>query len=249
MKRHAPLLHLSCLALLGVLALGPACAFGESLVDLAKERGKLRFGLCIGAPGGPVEENCEVLDKETCLVLRGDGTSSLHAEAFSTEGTWREKDGRLVVVSILDDEVEFHSPYLQARVGLDRPRLMHFASPGLAAEAPRRFEDIFGKAAERTFYACIKEPYATTDEECSETSRQHGFVLNRDGTGAYFKATRKVPARFSWTYKAPVITANFKVESLGRVIQDRYLELDSPYKEWRVRVNYRLLGGESGKEP
>ncbi len=240
----SPLLTLACLALLGALGLQPSIARGQSLADLAKERGVLRFALCAG-PAGSLEEECGVLDEETFWVLRDDGSATLHAEAFSTEGEWREQKGAVVIVSRTDDVVEYHSPYVQASVGLIKPQLMHFASPELEKGAPARFEALFANAASRTFYACVNPTYATTGEECSETSRQHYFTFNRDGTGAYGKATRKVPVRFTWTCKDPVVTAYIKAESLGRLVQGRYLELDSPYRGMRKLIHYQLFDGQA----
>ena len=106
------------------------------------------------------------------------------------------------------------------------------------------FEDLFAKTQTLTFYACIKPTYATTEEECSQTSRQHYFSFSRDGTGSYGKATRNVPLRFTWSWKAPAVTAYIKAESVGSLVEGRYLELDSPYKGRRKLIHYKLLDGE-----
>ncbi|MBR6467285.1 MAG: hypothetical protein IKT16_03920 [Desulfovibrio sp.] len=241
--RLCTLFALACLVLLCTLGLQPSCAHGQSLAELVKERGELRFALCAGQAGA-LEEECGVLDEETVWVLRGDGSATLRAKAFSTRGEWLEQKDAVVIVSHMDDVVEYRSPYLQASVGLIRPQLVHFASPDLDKDAPASFEELFAHAGTRTFYACVKPTYATTDEECSETSRQHYFSFSRDGTGAYGKATRKEPVRFTWTWKAPVITAFIKAESLGRFVQGRYLELDSPYKGRRGSARYQLLDGQ-----
>ena len=240
--RPCTLFALACLVLLCTLGLQP-CAHGQSLAELMKERGELRFALCAGQAGS-LEEECGVLDEETVWALRGNGSAILSAEGFSTSGEWLEQKDAVVIVSYMDDEVEYRSPYLQASVGLSRPQLMHFASPDVAKGAPASFKDLFASAATLTFYACVKPTYATTDEECGETSRQHYFRFSRDGTGAYGKATRKVPVRFTWTWKAPVITAYIKAESVGRFVQGRYLELDSPYRGRRTLVRYQLLEGQ-----
>ena len=241
--RPCTLFALACLVLLCTLGLQPSCAHGQSLAELVKERGELRFALCAGQAGA-LEEECGVLDEETVWVLRGDGSATLRAKAFSTRGEWLEQKDAVVIVSHMDDVVEYRSPYLQASVGLSNPHLMHFASPHLAKDAPASFADLFAHAETITFYACIKPTYATTEEECSQTSKQHYFSFSRDGTGSYGKATRNVPVRFTWSWKAPAVTAYIKAESVGSLVEGRYLELDSPYKGRRKLIHYKLLDGE-----
>ena len=234
---------LACLALLWASGLQPSCAHAQSLGELARQSGELRFALCASL-GDTLEDECASLDEETVWILRDDGRATLRSETFSTEGEWQERKGAIVIVSHMDDEVAYHSPYLQASVGLSNPHLMHFASPHLAKDAPASFADLFAHAETITFYACIKPTYATTEEECSQTSRQHYFSFSRDGTGSYGKATRNVPLRFTWSWKAPAVTAYIKAESVGSLVEGRYLELDSPYKGRRKLIHYKLLDGE-----
>ena len=52
--RPCTLFALACLVLLCTLGLQPSCAHGQSLAELVKERGELRFALCAGQAGGKV---------------------------------------------------------------------------------------------------------------------------------------------------------------------------------------------------
>ena len=75
---------LACLALLWASGLQPACAHAQSLGELARQSGELRFALCASL-GDTLEDECASLDEETVWILHDDGRATLRSETVSAE--------------------------------------------------------------------------------------------------------------------------------------------------------------------